>query len=314
MKERVVVAMSGGVDSSVAAALLLEQGYEVVGLTMRYPYGLKGIADARKVARALKVRHQVVDLSRQLQELVIDDFCAQYLRGRTPNPCIRCNQACRDLGWGEVRCTVNPDVGYEGISHPPMNLSGKIDIAGAGVKGLEAAHYASMMGLKVTLHEKRNSIGGQLLDITDPMKKKGFSGIIKYYDTVLQKKGVEIITGEPYEGDGIYCLPDVSYPDLEASGTVSIDSDIFKYHDLALSLAEAGEVEMSHRSLRSLDRTRRAEYLKMAEKLGIKFVDHAGRDFTISLMDRDQYDIRKAMISGRNAVLEYLRSRGEEYI
>ena len=228
-------------------------------------------------------------------------------------PCIRCNQACRDISLGEVRCTVNPGTGYENLREPVKKLTGDIAIAGSGVKGLEAALMASSTGLKVTLYEMRDSIGGQLLDIRDEKKKTEFGRLVTYYESILKRKGVEIVTGTEYSGDGLYCLPDVSYPDIESSGKVSIDSDVYKYHDAALYLAENHEVEMSRRSLRSLDRTRRSEYVRKAESLGIKFVDHENREFTISLMDREQYDLRKAMISGRNALMEYVNSR-EEYV
>ncbi len=106
MAERVAVAMSGGVDSSVAAALLLEQGCEVVGLTMQMwpreaeeeiPPGLRGccgleaVDSAKRVARTLGIRHYVINLREPFERLVIDPFCDEYLNGRTPNPCIRCN-------------------------------------------------------------------------------------------------------------------------------------------------------------------------------------------------------------------------------
>jgi tRNA-specific 2-thiouridylase len=101
---RVVVAMSGGVDSSVVAALLKEQGYDVVGVTMQlYDHGeamhRKGaccagrdIQDARNVAARLKIPHFVLDFERRFREKVIDEFAASYAHGETPVPCIACNQ------------------------------------------------------------------------------------------------------------------------------------------------------------------------------------------------------------------------------
>jgi tRNA-specific 2-thiouridylase len=108
MQQRtVLVAMSGGVDSSVAAALLVEQGHRVVGVTMKtFCYGeaeaaaghsgksccgLDGILDAKRVADALGIPHYVFDVEREFTRDVIDDFVTEYAAGRTPNPCVRCN-------------------------------------------------------------------------------------------------------------------------------------------------------------------------------------------------------------------------------
>ncbi len=100
---RVLVAMSGGVDSSVAAALLADAGHDVVGVTMKtFCYsetpghgktccGLDGIMDAKRVAAALDIPHYVFDVAEDFTRDVIDDFVSEYARGRTPNPCVRCN-------------------------------------------------------------------------------------------------------------------------------------------------------------------------------------------------------------------------------
>ena len=101
-QKRVAVAMSGGVDSSLAAALLKEADYEVIGVTMQiWPpdkqafggcCGIDAVEDAKKVAYKLGIPHYVMNFRDIFAQKVIADFCQEYSQGRTPNPCIRCNQ------------------------------------------------------------------------------------------------------------------------------------------------------------------------------------------------------------------------------
>lgn len=111
VKQRIVVAMSGGVDSSVAAALLKEQGHEVIGMTMQIwdyskftaPDGksfgsccsMDDVYDARRVAEQIGIPFYVINFEEAFQQAVIDRFCDDYFAGRTPNPCVLCNQVLK---------------------------------------------------------------------------------------------------------------------------------------------------------------------------------------------------------------------------
>lgn len=112
-KKKVVVGMSGGVDSSVAAYLLKKAGYDVIGVTMQIWQdeaetvqeenggccGLSAVDDARRVAQVLDIPYYVMNFKKEFRENVMDYFTNEYLCGRTPNPCIACN---RYVKWGSV--------------------------------------------------------------------------------------------------------------------------------------------------------------------------------------------------------------------
>src|SRR5258707_6293300 len=115
-RTRVLLGMSGGVDSSVTGYLLREQGYDVVGVTMKvWPQdcisraedkccGPQAVADARSVAHSLGIPHYVVDEADQFEKLVIDYFTSEYQAGRTPNPCVMCNEKVKFGNlWSKAR-------------------------------------------------------------------------------------------------------------------------------------------------------------------------------------------------------------------
>lgn len=107
-KEKIVIGMSGGVDSSAAAYLLKEEGYDVTGVTMitcdEVQCGQDPSKDAKKVADEIGIPHYTVDFRNQFKSNVMDYFCREYLEGRTPNPCVVCNRFVKWealLGWAK---------------------------------------------------------------------------------------------------------------------------------------------------------------------------------------------------------------------
>lgn len=145
--QKVVVGMSGGVDSSVAAYLLKKQGYEVVGVTMQIWQdekeedmeenggccGLSAVEDARRVADSIGIPHYVMNFKREFKEHVMDYFVDEYLQGRTPNPCIACN---RYVKWESL-------------------LKRSLDI---GADYIATGHYARIAQLSNGRYAIRNSV------------------------------------------------------------------------------------------------------------------------------------------------------------
>ncbi|MCM8775201.1 MAG: tRNA 2-thiouridine(34) synthase MnmA [Candidatus Omnitrophica bacterium] len=145
-KKKILVAMSGGVDSSVTAALLKDEGHEVGGATIRtwLPEGcvskerkaccgVSGLKDARGVADLLGIRHWVFNFEKEFKAYVIDSFASEYLRGRTPNPCILCNahikfrlflDRARQLGFDFIATGHYAQIGYEPLRESYYILEG----------------------------------------------------------------------------------------------------------------------------------------------------------------------------------------------
>ena len=131
--KKVIVGMSGGIDSSVAAALLKKQGYRVTGVIMKIwgggamagkgkhgcygPEEEEDIEDARKVAAKLDIPLHVIDLTREYKDEVLDYFCHEYLEGRTPNPCIRCNRRIKFGALIAKASTLGIDFDYFATGH-----------------------------------------------------------------------------------------------------------------------------------------------------------------------------------------------------
>ena len=206
---RVLVAMSGGVDSSVAAALLVEAGHEVVGVTMKtFCYsetpassktccGLDGIMDAQRVADALDIPHYVFDVEEQFTRDVIDDFVSEYARGRTPNPCVRCNSNTkfRDLlKRGRALGTEFIATGHYVRSH--VDESGEVSLLRGKDRDKDQAYF--LWGLPPSL----------LQQLRFPL------GALTKPEVRARARALGLVTAEKPESQEICFVPTGDYRDL----------------------------------------------------------------------------------------------------
>lgn len=188
---RVVVAMSGGVDSSVVAAMLADEGYEVIGITMQlYDHGVaidvKGaccagadIHDARSVAARLDIPHYVLDYESLFKEQVMEDFADSYLKGHTPIPCVRCNQTVKFKDLLSTAKDLKADCLATGHYVRRMEEGGVLQLR----KGIDEGKDQSYFLFATTseqLDYVRFPLGGMTKDVTRDLARK--------YDLVVSEK------------------------------------------------------------------------------------------------------------------------------
>ncbi len=230
---RVLVAMSGGVDSSVAAAMLVEQGYDVVGATMKlFCHGtdvpdrpccsLDSVNDARRVCEQLGIPHYVINLEDRFGVDVIDNFVDEYSRGRTPIPCVRCNTFTkfRDL----VKKADGIDAPYIATGHYARMVNGELH---RGVDENKDQTYF-MWGID------RAVLSRMLLPVGEMTKAETRA--------MAHKLGLEVIADKP-ESQEICFVPDGDYmkilrerlpadaPALSKGPIVTSDGVVIGEHD-----------------------------------------------------------------------------------
>jgi tRNA-specific 2-thiouridylase len=207
MKDKVVIAISGGVDSSVAALLLKEQGHEVVGITMCLGVaaeegghtkccGPREIEDARRVCQILEIPHYTMDFSSDLEEYIVKPFIEEYERGRTPNPCVACN---RYIKFG----TLLDKVAALGFDFIATGHYAKIE--GTGGRSLLARSREARKDQTYFLHAiKRETLERIRFPLADLMKEEVRQIARKHRLPVSDKQESQDICFIPDEGYGAF--------------------------------------------------------------------------------------------------------------
>ena len=231
---RVVVAMSGGVDSSVVAAMLKDEGYEVIGITMQlYDHGValdvKGaccagadIHDARSVAARLDIPHYVLDYESLFKDQVMEDFADSYLQGHTPIPCVRCNQTVKFKDLLSTAKELGADCLATGHYVRRTNEAGTLSLK-KGIDDSKDQSYFLFATTRDQLDYVRFPLGSMTKDVTRQLARK--------YDLVVSDKP---------DSQDICFVPNGRYGDVvrrlrpgavEAGEIVHLDGSVLGTHN-----------------------------------------------------------------------------------
>lgn len=233
--ERIAVAMSGGVDSSVAAALMVEAGYDVVGITLQlYDQGAmaqkKGaccagqdIYDARQVADRFGFPHYVLDYETLFRQNVIDDFADSYLRGETPIPCIRCNQKVK----------------FKDLLQTAQDLGAKALVTGHYVKRVATDKHAELHQAADKTRDQSYFLFTTTQDQLDYLRFP-LGGLSSKAETRLHAQRFNLKVADKPDSQDICFVPNGNYASivsklrpgaLDAGEIMHIDGRILGFHD-----------------------------------------------------------------------------------
>lgn len=227
---RIAVAMSGGVDSSLAAALLKNNGYDIIGITFKmWPReecgssvgraccNLEAVVRARAVASDLGIPYYVFDLSKEFKSKVIDYFCGEYLNGLTPNPCVVCNEKikfdalldkARSLGADHIATGHYANIGFK-------RSSGRYVLKEGADKGKDQSYFLYRL-VQDQLKYAILPLGGlekdEVRSLARKMGLKTYSAVssqdicfirdLDYADYIREKTATKIVSGEIVDGSG----------------------------------------------------------------------------------------------------------------
>ena len=227
MKERVVIAMSGGVDSSTAAAILKDEGYDLVGISMQiWDYSaesverfgtccsLNDINDARRVAEMLGIPFYVLNLEGEFKRNVVEYFISEYMKGRTPNPCIPCNQSLK----------------FDALLTYAMKI---------GASKVATGHYARVVKEGERYFIVRGIDRGKdqsyfLFNLTQEQLKRAIFPLGDYTKSEIRKiaKSLRLRVAEKEESQDICFIPDNNYGEFIRK---RIDTDKIKEGEIVMT-------------------------------------------------------------------------------
>ncbi|QIW22939.1 NADH oxidase [Sulfolobus sp. S-194] len=266
---------------------------KVTNLPLLLVGSVSTVEDAEKV---LEVADAVV-LGRQI--LADPDWIIKVKNNLPIRPCIRCNQLCRLLSAREVRCDVNPELGWEILKLDKGE--GEVRIVGGGVMGLETARVLALRGFEVKLYEKNDKIGGQINEIRDPWKKEEFTRLIDYYEKELKRLGVKIyLSTEEKEAD-IFALPTERQPEFkEYKGMrILVNSNLYAYQDYVFEWAKHNEIYVTQNAFKGLDRNRSYLLQQKYKELGVSIInENVKADVVINDVRRSQPSIGQSIARG----------------